>query len=261
VLVCVSIAISSLGYIKSGTKELDFARLYTLKWERGDTTSAATYLDASRWPDEACQAVTDLSAAGNADCLAKRKTIRDGILVNMKCHQYSSQTCSYLRQVLGAIARNSTTTPVRVLGNNIKGKCAFDKTYQEALRDIIVDAPKVFHGAFRAEQSSSTLVLRSDLYILITVVIFANIVMQIIDSWPGYKFIRPYVRVGSFVFTFLASLIFFSFNTGTAFVFWMILGSAFLSLAYFEMFLDETISRPWYASLCMFSTSAACYSH
>ena len=255
VLVIVAITISALTYSKSGVKELDFARLYTMKWERGDATAAKTYLDASRWPDEACQAVTDLSAAGNADCLAKRKAIRDGILVSMKCHQYSSQTCSYLRQVLGAVARNSTTervggagTAFKVVGKNIKGKCVFDHTWQDVLRNVIEDAPKVFHGAYRAEQSSSTLVLRSDLYILITIVVLANILMQILDSWTGdYEKLRPYVRVGTFVLVFITSMIFFTMNTGTAFVFWMILGSSFISLAYFEMFLDETIVRPWYA--------------
>ena len=250
ILVTVSLSILIITHTNESVKALDFARLYTMRWMKGDGDSALLWLRDDSWLSDQCQASVNLTS--DSVCLARRTEIRDGILRNMKCDTYGSQTCSYLKLILRALVRTSTTervgnatSPFKVFGSNLKGKAPNGESYQQILQNIIKDAPRIFHGAYKAEQSDKTLVLRSALYNLIMMAILGNLVMHICDSYENLRPARPWVRVITFIMVFITAFILFCVNPGNALVLWLILAPAMVSLLYFELFLDETIVRPW----------------
>ena len=250
ILVTMSLSILIITHTNDSVKALDFARLYTMRWMKGDGDSALLWLRDDSWLTAQCQESMNLTT--DLVCLGRRTEIRDGILRNMKCDTYGSQTCSYLKLVLQALVRTSTTervgnstTPFKVFGTNLKGKAPNGESYQQILQNIIKDAPRIFHGAYKAEQSDNTLVLRSALYNLIMVAILGNLVMHICDSYESLRPARPWVRVITFIMVFITAFTLFCIHPGNALVLWLILAPAMATLLYFEVFLDETIVRPW----------------
>ena len=252
-LAATTLSLLGITHTNENVKQLDFSRFYTLRWERAQVDAARLHLGIS----DRCQTVTNLSA--DPECLAQRVGTRDDILLHMQCNKYRSQTCAYLERALGALARTSTTvrvnpanasSPFSVVGVNLKLKPprqadGKDLTFMELLEEVMIDAPKLFHGAYRAEQSDRTLVLRSALYNLITMAILGNLVVHLLDSYNISPYMRLWVRGLSFVVVFLTALVFLFIHTGNALVLSLILVTAFVSLVYFEMFLNETIVRPW----------------
>ena len=257
VLAATSLSIFAVTQTNSSVKPLDTARFYTMKWQKGNVNDALKNLkdvsSSKPWMSERCQAMMNLT--GDVDCLTQRTTIRDNILTAMKCTEYGSQTCSYLRLMLKALVYTSTTervnssnpaSPFKTFGANLKGLAGTSgESYQSILQKIVTDAPKMFHGAFRADESDKTLVLRSALYSLITMAIFGNLVVHKLDSYEIMSSARFMGRALSFVLVFITAFVFLVSNTGNALVLSLILVTSFVALIYFEMFLDPTIVRPW----------------
>jgi hypothetical protein len=236
------------------TRPLDVARFYTMKRAKGDTDAALNYVkDQKLWPSEQCQAMMNLST--DAACLKARVDIRDNILHHMKCTQFGSQACSYLRLTLRALARNSTVrsipgnplSPLLVVGTNLKLKAPNGESFGQIFENIINDAPKLLHGGVKAVQSDNTLILRSILYNLITMSILANLITHVADKWMVKQdgWVRAAVRSLTFALVFGISLIFLYWHKGAAMVLLVIAAASLVTLVYFEMFLDKTIIRPW----------------
>jgi len=90
------------------------------------------------------------------------------------------------------------------------------------------------------------MVIRSSLYNLITLVIFANLLIHVMDEtrWEQ-NHLRMIVRAIAFLLVYLMSFVFVIIYPGTMMSFFLILGAGTLNLVYFEMYLDPTIIRPW----------------
>lgn len=254
VLAVISLTITSITQISDTTRPLDTARFYTMRWVKPDTASALHQLkDLRLWKSDQCQTATNLSS--DPACIEMRQEVRDNILGHMKCTQYGSQVCSYIRLALKALIRTSTTervdpanqtSPFKSYGANLKSIATpKGEKFKDILQTIINDAPQLFHGAFRAEESDKTLVLRSALYNLIVMAILGNLVVHIVDSFELFATIRFLVRALSFIIVLLTAFVFLILHTGNALVISLILVTAFVNLVYFEMFLDPTIVRPW----------------
>lgn len=257
VMAITTLSILIVTQVNDSVKPLDTVRFYTKKWEKGDTDRATALLrdsKASVWLSPECQASTNLTL--DPTCLEKRTIIRDGILAHMRCTEYGSQACSYIRRMLKALVRTGTdrvqptnaSSPFKLYGTNLKGIASNGETYRDILIRVVQEAQRMFHGAFRAEESDKTLVLRSALYNLITWTIAGNLFMHVADSFHITRQTRLVVRTGTFLVVFITAAIFFFVNMGNALVLGLIILSGGFNLAYFEMFLDPTIVRPWYAT-------------
>jgi hypothetical protein len=235
-------------------RSLDRARLYTLKRIKPDTDTAQHVIKA--WIPDKCQAVTNLSL--DPECLQKRVEFRDKILDSMDCTRFASQTCSYLRLALQSMARNSTTervsanatSPFKVFGTNLKAPVppSAGESFKDMFIRIIQASPKLFHGAFKAEESNQTEVLRSSMYCLITLAIFANTFMHALDSLKYAQDNRNFrfgVRAFMAVIQLVTSIILVAMHPGNIMVHLLIMFTGLVTLVYFEMLLDPTIVRPW----------------
>jgi len=235
-------------------KPLDIARLYTKKWVKPDISSAlhevrhdSTFLDN----DARCIAMTNLST--DPVCLDDRQDKRDAILKYMQCTEYGSQLCSYLRLILQALAQTSTTERVgnassafKVFGANLKTTVTpAGETYRQMLYRAIEQAPLLFHGAYLAEESDNTIVLRSSLYTFVALAIFGNILVHVIDTVDKSMYVRSATRAVMFFLVIFPAFVFWALHTGSALIFWLIFGTGLVNLLYFEAFLDPTIVRPW----------------
>lgn len=253
-LTTLSISVLIVTQSQDNARPLDTARMYTKRWIKPDITSAlhevrhdSTFLDN----DARCMALTNLST--DAVCLDDRQDKRDAILKYMQCTEYGSQMCSYLRLVLQALAWTSTTERVgnassafKVFGANLKTTATpAGETYRQMLYRAIEQAPMLFHGAFQAEESDGTIVLRSSLYTFVALAILANILVHIVDAVDKNMYVRVATRAVMVILVFFPAFVFFAMHTGTAMVFWLIFGAGLLNLLYFEAFLDPTIVRPW----------------
>jgi hypothetical protein len=250
-LLCVtSISILFVSHSQDHIRALDTVRLYTLQWQKGDTAAALHEVKSD--PDfltAACMGASNRTV--NPACMPSRQDKRDAILRHMQCTKYGSQACSYLRLALQPLMRTlgggNLTGPPEEHGADLKLiRTAGGETYRQMLHRIIQEAPMLFHGAFKAVESSSTMVLRSSLYNLITVVIFANLLVHVVDE-GGWKqnHVRLIVRSIAFLLVYAISFIFVIIYPGTMMSFFLILGAGTLNLVYFEMYLDPTIVRPW----------------
>ena len=253
-LVALSISILIVTQTRESTKQLDISRFYTMKLQKGDTDRALNYLNEhDLWSDNKCQAMTNLSL--DPHCLTVRTQIQRKILEHMKCLDHGSQTCSYLRIAFKALAWNSTnrrennsdpTSPFLVLGSNLKGTAPNGETYRHILQNILREAPRLFHGAYKAEESNDTLILRSALYNLIMMAIFGNLIMHIADSFHmESNLLRFFIRSLTFLMVFVVSIVFMGLHSGSSMVLLLILFTSLITLVYFDMFLDPTIVRPW----------------
>jgi hypothetical protein len=122
-----------------------------------------------------------------------------------------------------------------------------DTTYRQALYNAIQEAPNILHNGFTAKQDKGFIVLRTVLYNLITITALANIVVHISDTMPGWSWRwRLAMRVGYFLISFILSIIGLFSDTGTTLI--VVVGMfipAFISLIYFEIYLDDPDERPW----------------
>lgn len=238
-------------------KSLDTARLYTMVREKGDVHNALELINDDKWLPEACQATTDLSTEAASDCRKARVNIRDLVLDHLKCTLYSSQVCSYVRLVVSSLAKESDvwvdpddhTQGKKLIGSNLAGKpVGSEEKYREILYKSIENAPHLFHGAYRAVQSNSFVVIRSMLYNLIGWAILGNFAVHVLDSYTMIEknlWSRFMVLLGCFFFTFFISAFFVFWNSGAWGPLMLIAVPAFFNLLYFEMFLDPTMVRPW----------------
>jgi hypothetical protein len=227
--------------------------------EKGDIQNALELLNDDRWIDPSCLAMTDLSAAGTAvhDCKVIRVKLRDDILDHLKCTVYNSQVCSYIRLVLSSLARNGPdwldesdhSKGYKIIGNNLAGKApGMTVGFREILYEAVEDSPHLFHGSYRAVQSKGFVVMRSMIYNLITWAVFGNFLVQVLESFNFIEnrlWTRMLVTGLSFFGTFFFSAILVLVNSGTWGPLLLIGIPAFFNLAYFEMFLDPTMVRPW----------------
>ena len=249
-----TLSISLVTQTNENIRPLDTSRFYTMRRAKPDTASALHQLkDLRLWTSDSCQALTNLST--DTLCIEMREELRNNILKHMQCTKYGSQACSYTRLALKALVRVSSTERVdpedptsafKVYGSNLKTITTPNGgTFKDIIQGIINEAPKLFHGGFRAEESNNTLVLRSALYNLITIAILGNLIMQIAESFDLSSTMRVLARSSTFILVFLAAFVYLLIHQGNALVFSLILVTAFVNLVYFEMFLDPTIIRPW----------------
>lgn len=235
----------------SNVNKLDVVRLYTMVREKPDVATALAYLtQANAGLSPACAGTTDLTlTTGDVPtCLASRRTLRNNILNAMKCEKYTSQMCSYLGTVLNAIV-NAAKLGKDLTSTNAAGKITGqgDLTYRQALYNAVQDAPNILHNGFTAKQDKGFIVLRTVLYNLITITALANIIVHISDTMPGWSWRwRLAMRVGYFLVSFILSIIGLFSDTGTTLI--VVVGMfipAFISLIYFEIYLDDPDERPW----------------
>ena len=239
-------------------RPLDSARYYTMTRERGDITGARALLDSdANWLSLACrdQVVNKSVAAHTATpdaCVTERLALRNGILDKMKCFAYSSQVCSYLRNVTAALIQTRTYGGASTyVGKKLSGTVTITQgtlTYNRLLQSAVDNAPFLFHNAYRAVQNDDFYVLRTILYGLVVWSIFANLVVHYFDemqdiSWSN----RLIMRIAVFSITVLViSLSFLINNMGSSLtVLAGIWAPSFVVLVYFEAFLDASITRPW----------------
>lgn len=253
VLVAIALFITSLSVLivtqtQANIRPLDTVRLYVKETVNPDIPAA---LHEVRSVDDflstTCMRTTNNTE--NDDCIDNREEKRADILRHMKCNEYGSQVCSYLRLALQPLIHtvNPSSVPPTVHGADLHEVVTDNgKTYREMLYDIISNAPLLFHGAYKAVQNDDMVVVRSAIYNLISAVILANVVIHASDEhkW-GNKHMRAIVRGIAFLFVFIISVVLVSIHPGMLLTFGLILGVAALNLIYFEMFLDPTLVRPW----------------
>lgn len=253
VIVAVALFITSLSILivtqsQVNIRPLDTVRLYIKEAIKSDTSAALHEVrSVGDFLSADCMKVTNNTE--NTECLDNRAEKQADILRHMKCNEYGSQVCSYLRLALQPLLRtvdDSTNPPIKHGGDLTQIVTSEGKTYREMLYDIITNAPLLLHGAYKAVQNNDMVVVRSAIYNLITLAILANLVIHVSDEhkWQN-KHMRPIVRAISFLFVFIISIVMVSIHPGMLLTFGLILGVAALNLSYFELFLDPTIVRPW----------------
>jgi hypothetical protein len=233
----------------TNTRALDQARFYTMTRERGDVNAVKTLLESEQtWISSACRASqnsTNLQLA----CVLERRNLRDSILNNMKCFQYNSQVCTYLRNLTSGLIQNRTYgSTTYAVGRSLVGTVPNmgTLTYRQLLYGAVDNAPLLFHNSFRAAQADDFFVSRTMLYSLITLVIFANLIVHYLDEFDLKWSTRLIMRILVFLLaTFLPPLLFLIGYWGSSTVFIYILLPSALILLYFEAFLDHTVTRPW----------------
>lgn len=231
----------------NNVNKLDVVRLYTMVREKPDVSLALSYLGPvlMNLPDLPCvQHLTPTTT-----CLAAKKLLRNNILTAMRCDKYTSQMCAYLGKVLNAVVSSTGTSKDLAVTTKITPAIPgqADVTYRQALYNAIQEAPNILHNGFTAKQDKGFIVLRTVLYNLITITALANIVVHISDTMPGWSWRwRLAMRVGYFLISFILSIIGLFSDTGTTLI--VVVGMfipAFISLIYFEIYLDDPDERPW----------------
>ena len=230
---------------------LDVARYYTLTRERGDVGGALSLLDSEQsWLTQGCRAAINQTAS-NA-CIVERTALRNAILDKMKCFTYSSQVCSFLRNITSALVQ----TKAYGGANYFVGKALVappasmgSVTFREIFRNAINNAPYLFHNAYRAVQSDEFYVLRTILYSLVVFSILGNLLVHYFDQNPNMTWSRRLLlRILLFSLSTLLIMVAFLINNSGS-VLTVMLGiwaPALLVLLYYEAFLDASITRPWY---------------
>ena len=235
----------------SGTVgSLDTTRLYTMVRERGDVDAArALVSNDATWLSSACRASVSRALPTTDACVEERRRLRNGILEAMQCFRYSSQVCSYLRNITAGIIQNrSSGGTTSAIGRDLSGTVPSlgGMTYRQLLYEAIDHAPYVFYNSYRAEQPAF-FVSRTVLYTLVVFAILGNLLVHWADQWDMRWGNRLLMRLTVFALTvFVPSLIFMIIAGGGAFLvvglgIWL---PAFIVLVYYEAFLDATITRP-----------------
>lgn len=237
--------------LDTNTKALDVQRYYTMKRVVGDLDGAKAIVDDdTRWPTAACQVALNTSNGADA-CMIARRSFRDAILSRMNCFTYNSQVCMYLRNITAGIVQNrsvsgSTLYVGRSLAGVIPGQTSL--TYRQVIRNAIEKAPLLFHPSYKAAQTDDFYVLRTGLYNLIIFSIFANLIVHIIDQYEMSWTWRLATRMSIFMLITLVPTCLFLIGALASFytlivLIWL---PALVVLVYYELFLDASISRPWF---------------
>ena len=235
----------------TNVRPLDTSRYYTMTRERGDVSGALLLLDTEQsWLSQGCRAAINKTTSDS--CVTERTALRNAILDKMKCFTYSSQVCSFLRNITSALMQTRSyggtnyflgkalVTPPTSLGTI---------TYREIFRNAITNAPYLFHNSYRAVQSDDFYVLRTILYSLVVFSILGNLLVHYLDQSQDMTWSRR-LLLRILVFSLTTLLIMGAFllnNSGS--VLTVLLGiwaPAFVVLIYYEAFLDASITRPWY---------------
>jgi hypothetical protein len=230
---------------------LDTARYYTMTREKGDVNGALLLLDSEQsWLSQGCRAAVNQTTS-NA-CITERTALRNAILDRMKCFSYSSQVCSFLRNITSALVQT------RAYGgtNFFIGRALVSPpasmgtiTFREIFRNAISNAPYLFHNSYRTVQSDDFYVLRTILYSLVVFSILGNLLVHYFDQNQNMTWSRRLLlRILLFSLTTLLIMVAFLINNSGS-VLTVLLGiwaPALVILLYYEAFLDASITRPWY---------------
>jgi hypothetical protein len=251
-LALLAIIIHGLMRNDANVRPLDTARYYTMVREKGDVTAAKMLVSSDdTWLSAGCRSQNVSRALPTSDaCVEERRALRNKILAAMNCFSYSSQVCSYLRNITAGIIQNRTiggtaTAIGKVLSGPIPNQGTL--TYRQLLYNAIEQAPLLFHNSYRAAQSDDFYVLRTALYTLVVFAVLGNIIVHSLDqyhmSWGRRLFMRIFVFALS---TILVPLFFLLGGAGSFFTvgvgIWV---PGFVVLVYYEAFLDASITRPW----------------
>ena len=237
----------------SNVNKLDTIRFYTMVREKGNVGGALGYLSSWSLSDD-CARTTNLTIPSSGDttviraCNQARRDLRTNILNSMKCDVYNSQVCALLQKVMNGVINFNYTLGGNLQGRDLTSKPpGYDLTYRQIIYNSVQEAPNVMHNAFYAKQEKDWILLRTTIYNLITLSVLANIVVHISDSMPGWSWNwRLGMRVGYFLISFFLSIILAFANSGSmSILFIFIFTPAIINLIYFELFLDDTVVRPW----------------
>lgn len=231
---------------------LDTTRLYSMVRFRGDVDAAKGLLSSdSTWLTEACRSSVSLALPTTNACVEERRRLRNGILQAMGCFSYSSQVCSYLRNITAGIIQNKTVSgTLSAVGRDLTGAApnTGGLTYRQLLTEAIDKAPLLFHNSFRAEQPEFV-VTRTVLFTMIVFAILGNLLVHLADrqdvSSMSYRLL---MRIIIFVLCVKVPALIFIILGGGGSSIVAILGiwvPATIVLLYYEAFLDHTITRPW----------------
>jgi hypothetical protein len=252
-LALMALIIHSMIRNQSSVSSLDTTRLYTMVRVRGDVDAAKALLNSEdTWLSVACRASVSKALPTSDACVDARRRLRNGILQAMQCFTYSSQVCSYLRNITAGIIQNRTIGgTVTAVGRDLTGAApnTGGLTYRQVLYNAVEQAPLVFHNSHRAEQPSFY-VTRTVLYTLVVFAILGNILVHIFDQWSMMWGKRLLMRTLLFAGTVIVPSLIFMIAGGSGSLFVVVLGiwvPALVILIYYEAFLDATITRPWYA--------------
>lgn len=237
----------------TNVNKLDTVRLYTLVRDRGNVGTALSFLTAWTISDD-CARRTNLTVPSGGDplsigtCAASRRTLRENILNAMKCDIYNSQVCTLLQRIVNGIISSNTTFGANVQGRDLTAKApGYDLTFRQVIQNSVQEATNTVHNAFFARQERDWIVLRTSIYNLIALSVLANIMVHIFDAMPGWAWNwRLGMRVVVFLVSFFVSIILAFASSGSIlFLFIGIFLPAIINLLYFELFLDDSIVRPW----------------
>ena len=251
VLALLALIIHSMIRNDGNVKSLDVARYYTMVRERGDISAAKQLVSSEdSWLSSACRASVSVPLPTTNACVEERRALRNRILAAMNCFSYSSQVCSYLRNITAGIIQNRTISgTVTAVGRSLAGTVPNQGslTYRQLLYNAIEQAPYLFRNSYRAEQSENSYVLRTVLYSFVAWAILANILVHTIDQYHMGWGKRLAMRILVFsLATFVVPFFFLLSGMGSFFTaglgIWI---PGLIVLLYYEAFLDATITRPW----------------
>lgn len=251
-LAILALAVHVMMRSDGNTRALDTAKYYTLRRVPGDRTAAQAIVDDNaQWPSLACQAAVNTTTTSDA-CVVSRRALRNGILSQMKCFDYNSQVCMYLRNVTSGIIQNRTYGGTTYfLGRSLLGTIPNmgTLTYRQLIRDAIGKAPLLLHNSFKAAQDNEFYVLRTVLYNLVAWTILANLAVHVLDENAWVWRTRLIMRLAVFLgLTTVPAFVLIIGAWGSALtVFVYIFLPAVIVLVYYEAYLDASITRPWYA--------------
>ncbi len=244
----------------ASVRPLDTARYYTMVRERGDVGAAKQLVsNDDNWLSAACRPNVSKALPTTDPCVEERRALRNKILAAMNCFTYSSQVCSYLRNITAGIIQNRTVTGTTyAMGRSLAGTVPNQGTltYRQLLYNAIEQAPFLFHNSYRAAQADDSYVLRTVLYNFVVFAILGNILVHFLDQYHMSWGKRLVMRIIVFsLTTFLVSFLFLLSGMGSFFTagvgVWV---PGLLVLLYYEAFLDATITRPW----CVLVLDGAC---
>jgi hypothetical protein len=251
-LALLAIIIHGLMRNDANVRPLDTARYYTMVREKGDVSTAKMLVSSDEgWLSMGCRIQNVSKALPTTDaCVEERRALRNKILAAMNCFSYSSQVCSYLRNITAGIIQNRTLGgTVTAIGKVLTGPIPNQGglTHRQLLYNAIEQAPLLFHNSYRAAQSEDFYVLRTALYTLVVFAILGNIVVHYLDQFEMTWGRRLTMRIVFFALsTFLVPFIFLLGGMGSFFTvglgIWL---PGLVVLLYYEAFLDASITRPW----------------
>lgn len=237
----------------ANVRPLDTARYYTMVRERGDVGTAKQLVaNEDSWLSAGCRPNVSKALPTTDPCVEERRALRNRILAAMNCFTYSSQVCSYLRNITAGIIQNRTISgTVYATGRSLVGTVPSQGalTYRQLLYNAIEQAPLLFHNSYRAAQADDSYVLRTVLYNFVATAIFGNLLVHYLDQYHMTWGKRLAMRILVFALTtFLVSFFFLLSGMGSFFTagvgIWL---PSLVVLLYYEAFLDATITRPWCA--------------